>query len=150
MAGGEALLGVRMRDAGSGQPAFRQAVHPVPGEPVFLAAALERVVPVPGYLVPEETHRLVIAVHRVIVPVPGDHAGKPSSLLGDGKVPASHDLGFHLLQLCPQPFPVGDPPYPEPSPPGDRADVQLEGLDGVAVMIESIAGGLYYLLVCCR
>ena len=57
-----------------------------PREPVFLAAALERVVPVPGYLVPEETHRLVITVHRVIALVPGDHAGKPSSLLGDGKL----------------------------------------------------------------
>jgi integrase/recombinase XerC len=106
-----------MRDAGSGQPAFRQAVHPVPGEPVFLAAALERVVPVPGYLVPEETHRLVVTVHRVIVLVPGDHAGlrrtetSKLDLVDFGRNPAAPEFGrYGMLNVRYGKAKKGQPP----------------------------------------
>ncbi len=41
------------------------------------------------------------------------HARQPAPLLGDEEVPASPKLGFHLLELDPQPLLDGDAPEPE-------------------------------------
>src|ERR1019366_7237154 len=99
-------------------------VHPGPGEPGLLAAAPQRLVPVPCHLVAEGVHRIVVAGHGVVGLVPAPHGGQPSSLVGDGQVPATPDLGFHLGKLGPDPFRVSFPPYPEPPAPGGRAEVR--------------------------
>jgi len=69
-----------------------------------LAAAPERLEPVPDDLFPERPHGMEVARHGVVVGMASHHACEPPSLLGYGLVPASLQLGFHLLELDPHPF----------------------------------------------
>src|SRR5204863_9077302 len=73
-----------MHGAGLGYPPGRDAVHPVPGDPGSLAAAPQRLAPVPYHLGAERVHRIAVA-GRLLVRVDG--AG------------ASHELISHLLSL---------------------------------------------------
>ena len=114
-----------MHGAGRGYPPGRDAVHPGPGEPsALVAAAPQRLKPVPYHLGAEGVHRIAVAGHRVVSLVPAYHGGQPSSLFGEGQAPAPPELGFQLGQLGPCPFGVGFPPDPEPPAPGGRADVR--------------------------
>ena len=125
MRGGEARLREWVHGAGLGYPPGRYAVHPGPGElPALVAAASQRLKPVPYHLGAEGVHRIAVAGHGVVSLVPAYHGGQPSSLVGDGQAPAPPDLGFHLGQLGPCPFRVGLPPDPEPPLLGGRADVR--------------------------
>jgi hypothetical protein len=63
---------------------LREAVHSLPVQAGALAAAPQRLVPVPGHLIAEGVHRLAVAGHRVVVVVPAKDAGEPVSLLGMG------------------------------------------------------------------
>ena len=74
-----------------------------PGRRWRLAAAPQRLAPVPGHLVAEGLDRLAVAGHRVVGHVPAHHAGQPSALLRDGLVQAPPELVFNLLQLRPHP-----------------------------------------------
>src|SRR5215471_14077204 len=62
----EAAQGIWVIDAGRGQPAVNQAVHPLPANPAFLAAARERAVPQPGNAEPEEVKCGAVYGHAVV------------------------------------------------------------------------------------
>src|SRR4029077_16394370 len=85
----------------------------VAGEAAALASASERFMPVPGHLVTKGRYRVDVAWHGVVGEMASHHARQPAPLIGDGEMPASPKLGFHLLQLGPQPLLDGDAPEPE-------------------------------------
>src|SRR6266705_2393221 len=121
--GGEAHAGVGMHDAGRGQPLLLDPAVALPGHAVALAPAPERLDPVPPDLVAEGRDQIDVAGHGVVVEVSPQHARQPAPLLGDGPVTAPPKLGFHLLQLRPQPLFDGDAPEPEAPVPGLPANV---------------------------
>src|SRR4249919_3879132 len=90
---------------------------------VALASAPERLDPMPPDLVAEGRDQIDVAGHGVVVEVSPQHARQPAPLLGDGPVTAPPKLGFHLLQLRPQPLLDGDAPEPEAPVPGLPANV---------------------------
>ena len=122
--GGRASLHAAAAGGTGRYPPGGEAVHPGPGDPGSLAAAAQRLPPVPYHLGAEGVHRIAVAGHRVGGLVPAYYGGKPSSLFGDGQAPAPPDLGFHLGKLGPCPFRVGFPPDPEPPVLGRRADAR--------------------------
>ena len=83
-----------------GQPPSCEAIHPLPGEPVALAAAPERLEPEPCHLRPEGRHRVDVAGHGVVGEVPSHHACQPSPLFGDGLMPASPESVFDLCSFA--------------------------------------------------
>src|SRR5262249_52110683 len=87
---------------------LREAGHALPVQAAALATTPERAVPVPGRLEPEAVDRLAVAGHGVVGEVPAHHACEPLPLFGDGQMPASHQLGLDLAQLCLQPLRLGD------------------------------------------
>src|SRR5487761_1623974 len=121
--GGKAHAWVGMHDAGRGQPPIGDPAEALPGHPTALASAPQRLPPVPSHLIAKGRHRVDAAWHRVVGEMSSHHACQPSPLLGDGPVPASPKLGFHLLQLRPQPPFDGDAPEPESPVPRLPADV---------------------------
>src|ERR1022692_2583379 len=62
----------------------------------------------PGDLVAEGVDRLDVVGHRVVVAVPAQDAGKPTSLLGDWQMSPSLEFGLDLPQLGAHPSRVGD------------------------------------------
>ena len=122
--GVESLVGPRVRDPGWREPSLREAMHSLPVQATALAAAPERLVPVPGCLVLEGLDRVAVAGHRVVVVVPAQDAGEPASLFGDGQVPASHQLALEGVQLDPQPLRFSDALEHETPVVGLRADVR--------------------------
>src|SRR5271166_4547748 len=121
--GGEAHAGVGMHDAGRGQPLLLDPAIALPGHAMALAPAPERLNPVPPDLVAEGRDQIDVAGHGVVVEVSPQHARQPAPLLGDGPVTAPPKLGFHLLQLRPQPLFDGDAPEPEAPVPRLPANV---------------------------
>src|SRR6266704_6245722 len=63
-----------MRHAGGRQPPISQAVNALPVQAGALAAAPQRLVPVPCHLGAERRHRLAVAGHGVVGAVPSHHA----------------------------------------------------------------------------
>src|SRR6266511_6268003 len=121
--GGEAHAGIGVHDAGRGQQPIGDPAKPLPGEPAALASAPKRFPPGPPHLVTKGRHRVDVAWHSVVGEMSSHHARQPAPLVGDGEVPASPKLGFHLLQLRPQPLFDGDAPEPEAPVPGLPTDV---------------------------
>src|SRR6266511_1816864 len=111
--GGEAHAGIGVHDAGRGQPPIGDPAKPLPGEPAALASAPKRLPPGPPHLVTKGRHRVDVAWHGVVGEMSSHHARQPAPLVGDGQMPASPELGFHLLQLRPHPLLDGDAPEPE-------------------------------------
>ena len=103
---------------------MREAVHSLPVQVVALAAAPQRLVPMPGHLIAEGVHRVAVAGHRVVVVVPAQDAGEPVSLLRDGLMRAPPRLGLDRTQLCSHPLRVGDALDQEASVRRLRADVR--------------------------
>src|SRR5664279_2622877 len=64
--GGEAHFREGVLHVGGWYPSFRETVHPFPGHPRALAAAPQRLEPVPRHVVPEGRHRVGVAGHGVI------------------------------------------------------------------------------------
>src|SRR5215216_990292 len=89
-------VGEGMRHAGGRQPSSREAVHALPTDPRALAAALKRLMPVPGHLGTKGSDRRPVAGHGVVGAVSPHHACQPPSLLGDGLIPASLELVLDL------------------------------------------------------
>src|SRR5215472_8884637 len=108
--GVEARVWVGVRDAGSREPSGLVPVHPLPGHRGALAAAPQRLVPVPGYLVAEGRYRPEVTGDRVVRHVPAYHAGQPAALFRDGLVHAFPELFLDPAQRRPQPFRDGDAP----------------------------------------
>src|SRR5215207_4200305 len=117
-------VGEGMRHAGGRQPSSREAVHALPTDPRALAAALKRLMPVPGHLGTKGSDRRPVAGHGVVGAVSPHHACQPPSLLGDGLIPASLELVLDLSQLVPHPPGDRDPPHPEPPVPPLPADMR--------------------------
>src|SRR5215469_2418280 len=121
--GVEARVWVGMRDAGSREPSVLVPVHPLPGHRGALAAAPQRLVPVPGYLAAEGRYRPEVPGHRVVRHVPAYHAGQPAALYRYGLVHAFPELFFDPAQRGPQPFRDGGALYLEPPAPGPPAEM---------------------------
>jgi bacterioferritin len=98
-AGGESRVRPGMQHAGGWEPTGDQALHARPGEPMALAVAPQRPIPVPDRLGAEGLHGVRVAGHGVVGEVTSHHAGQPASLLGDRQVPASHERELDLAQL---------------------------------------------------
>ena len=102
-----------MHDVDGRQPSSDEAVHPLPGQAVALAAAPERMEPVPADLDAEGIGGPDVAGHGVVGEMTSHHARQPLPLFRDGQVPTLHQLVFDLFQLRPQPLCDGDAPEPE-------------------------------------
>src|SRR5690242_10806973 len=79
------------------------AAHPLPGEPVPLAAAPQRPEPQAPHLV-KEGRWCIVAGPGVVGEVASQHTRQPPSLLRDGCMPAPPQLVVDLPQLGPHPF----------------------------------------------
>jgi hypothetical protein len=99
-----------MQDAGRGKPSSDEALHPLPGEPVALAAAPKRLEPEPSDLAVEAADGPTVAGHGVLGEMSPHDARQPPPLVGDGQMPTSHKLVFDLLELYPQPLGDGVAP----------------------------------------
>src|SRR5919106_2165744 len=99
-------------------------MHAFPVQARALAAAPERVAPVPGRLGTELNDRVAVARHRVVVAVAVHDAGEPAPLVGDREMPPSHQLGLDFAELGSHPLLAGDALEREASAPGLRADVR--------------------------
>jgi hypothetical protein len=135
-----------MQDVGGWQPAGGEAVHRLPGEPGALAAAAERLEPVPHYLVAEGPDGFAVAGHGVVGEVPSHHACQPAPLCRDGLVPTLPALVFDLGQLGPHPLRDGLTRQPEVSGLGLPADVreaqEVERLGLADASRCAVAGGV--------
>ena len=96
----EAFVREWVHDAGLREPPRREAVHPGPGDAGSLAAAPQRLAPVPGHLGAEGVDRVDVAGHGVVGLVPAHHAGQPSPLLRDGLVPAPPSWSLTSFSLA--------------------------------------------------
>ena len=65
-----------------------QSPHPYPTEPVLLAAATQRLEPVPSQLSTKGFDGVAVDRHGVVVQVSPNHASEPLALDVDGLVPA--------------------------------------------------------------
>ena len=71
-----------------------ETIHPLPVQPMFLAATPERFEPVPDEQIAEGGERLDVVGHRVIVVVPLQDAGEPATLLWNGLVHTPRHLAL--------------------------------------------------------
>src|SRR3954447_4112081 len=122
--GVKARLGPGMKDAGLGQPSVGQAASSFPGDPAFLAAARQRLLPEPLDLSSKASQRLAVVGHRVVAVMPGQDAGKPASLVGDRVMHPSPHLGLDRMQLAAHLLLARDPLELEPSVLVLRANVR--------------------------
>ena len=82
-----------MKNARPGKKVICQLFDPMPGDPILLAALLERTPPKVGDMVPEPVECSTVCWHRVIFKGAGYDLPQPFSLFGDWLMPApSHFL----------------------------------------------------------
>ena len=115
---------VWVQHAGRWQPPFREAGDAFPGRARALAAAPQRLVPVPGHLGVESPDRVDVAGHGVVGVVPSHHASQPLPLLRDGQMPPSPEFIFDLMQLGSHPLRGRGAPHHVAPAPGLAADVR--------------------------
>ena len=85
-----------MPHAGGWQPLRDEAVHPVPGQLGALAAAPQRLEPVPTDLGAKGRYRISVAGHSIVGEVASHHASQPLALLWDGLMPTPLELVVNL------------------------------------------------------
>jgi hypothetical protein len=88
-----------MKNAGLGKKVICQLFDPMPGDPILLAASLERTPPKVGDMVPEPVECSTVCRHRVIFKEAGYDLPQPFPLFGDWLVPAPSHLDFDFLEL---------------------------------------------------
>jgi hypothetical protein len=91
--------GIGVADTCRGQPSFDEPPHPLPENAAVLTTARQRTMPEPADLETEEVERRSVAGYAVVTDVPTNDRAQPLSLLRDGVVHASLELGFHRAQL---------------------------------------------------
>jgi hypothetical protein len=104
-----------MTDRRHRQPASDEAPHAIPEDAAVLAAPRQRAMPKPADSEPKNCQRRLVHGHSVVARVSTYNRPQPLALFGDGFVPSSPKLGFHLIQLRLQPFPYRLPQHREPS-----------------------------------
>ncbi len=114
--GSEAHFREGVLQVGGWEPSLSEAAHALPVQAVALAAAPERLEPVPDHPFPESLDRSAVAWDSVIGEMSSQHACQPTGLLGDGPMPAALELVIDHLELGLHP--LGDRDAPEPEPPG--------------------------------
>ncbi len=105
----KALVRPGMADTYRRDPAVDQSPHALPIGPIALAPASQGSVPLSCHLIAKPLQRLTVRRHCVVRKVSADHAAQPLALLGDGPMPTSLELGFHLAQLPLHPLRLGPP-----------------------------------------
>src|SRR5271167_2028709 len=93
-----------MTDGRQRQPAGDEAPHASPEDATVLAAPRQRAMPESSHLESKQRQRRLVHGHSVVAKVSTHNRPQPLALLGNGFVPASLKLGFHLIQLRLQPF----------------------------------------------
>ena len=113
-----------MGDLEKRQPSISEPPHPLPGQSRALAATPKRHAPEPDRLGSEGVQRSLITGHAVVVGVPAQDAGKPTTLLGNGLIAATQELAPQGVQLGPRPLRIGDPLELKPPLPALPADMR--------------------------
>ena len=72
-----------MKNAGLGKKVICQLFDPMPGDPILLAASLERTPPKVGDMVPEPVECSTVCRHRVVFKEAGYDLPQPFPLFGD-------------------------------------------------------------------
>jgi hypothetical protein len=104
-----------MTDRRQRQPACDETPHAIPKDAAVLAPPRQRAMPIPADSEPKNRQRRLVHGHSVVAKVSTHYRPQPLALFGDGLVHSSLKLGFHLIQLCLQPFPYRLPQHREPS-----------------------------------
>jgi putative transposase len=94
--GVESHVGKRVPHAGRWQPLRGETVHLVPVQSSALAAAPQRLEPVPTYLGAKGRHRSSVPGHGVVGEVASHHTAQPLALLRDGLMPTPLELVIDL------------------------------------------------------
>jgi hypothetical protein len=94
----------RMTYASRWQPVVDQASHSRPGNVPLLAATRQHSMPAHADLFSKQDQRGAVHGYPVIADMPTNHRAQPLARLRNGIVHTSSQFGFHLPQLCLQPF----------------------------------------------
>jgi hypothetical protein len=98
-----------MADTDRRDPAVDKSPHALPIGSIALTSAAQSPMPLLRHLVAKPCQRLTIGRHSVVRKVPVDDTAQPPALLGDGPMPTTLELGFHLAQLPLHPLRLGPP-----------------------------------------
>jgi hypothetical protein len=103
---GKPLLGPRVKDKRLGQPFVGQAPNPRPAEPVFLAAASERLLPAADDLGAEGFQRAAVQRHGMVVELAVTTCRSHRSCAGSGRCIRPRNstliaLSFARMRLSP-------------------------------------------------
>ncbi len=96
-----------MKDAGLGNKGVCQLFDPVPGDPILLAASLQRSPPKVGDVVPERHECPTVGRYRMIFKEAGHDLPQPFPLFGDGLMPTLTHFPFDFLELRPHAVAAG-------------------------------------------
>ena len=96
-----------MKDAGLGNKIICQLFDPIPGDPILLAASLERTPPKVGDMVPEPDECSTVCRHCVIFKEAGYDLPQPFPLFGDRLVPTPSHVLLDFLELRPHAVAAG-------------------------------------------
>ena|SRR6516165_10661757 len=88
-----------MKDAGLGNKIVCQLFDPAPGDPILLAASLQRAPPKVGDVVPERLECPTICRDRMVFKEAGYDLPQPFSLFGEWLVPTSSHFLLNFLEL---------------------------------------------------
>jgi len=104
-----------MTDSRQRQPAGDEAAHAIPSNAAVLAPPRQRAMPKPADSESKNRQRRLVHGHAIVANVSTHHRLQPLALVGDGFVHSSPKFGFHLIQLCLQPFTYRLPQHRKPS-----------------------------------
>ena len=96
-----------MKDAGLGNKIICELFDPVPGDPILLAASLERTPPKVGDMVPEPDECSTVCRHCVVFKEAGYDLPQPSPLFGDRLMPTPSHVLLDFLELRPHAVAAG-------------------------------------------
>jgi len=99
-----AQVGIRLYDAGPGQPAVDEAVHSFPIEPMALAATKQRFIPKATHMVAECFQFPNVARYPIVAVMPEQNHTQPLSHSRHRMMKTPFELRFKLHQFRPNPL----------------------------------------------
>jgi hypothetical protein len=100
MSDGEAHAGIRVKNAGTGQPPIQSGIEALPRHPGTLAPPLQSAVPSPCRLSPERYQTAVVHRDRMVVEVTLHHRPQPGSCPGISAPTPSRHTATCSLSFC--------------------------------------------------